>query len=467
MLRIRGRGSLGGVTSVIGMHDYRDFGTTGNCVLGNGNHAENLPFGNVPAPQTATTGLGEESICFDELHGKPPYNTGGPLFIKKTIVPIGVQGRGSYRSIVGFPPHGGATRRPDGPGCQWQATYDGGFTYGSPNVFTLPGESISSPEDYDGFSNPNDLSDLGSRAYNRLRPRPQKADIMQSLLELREVPRMLKTTAQGFHTSYKALGGDLSGWRQTPKGVSDQFLNASFGWKPFLGDLGTTIDVLRNADDYFAEYAKNNNRFMQRTFHEDEIRSEQVIVNNVGGNSNLCTPLWSVGLPNPWIVPNSVHHRIVRQRLTRVWYKGSFKYYKPEYNNVGNSGFPALDKARKMMGQLGLGISPTTLYRVTPWTWMIDWFVNVGDNVQRFEDSLTGTVVSKYFYLMRETIDQYLITINWKMIQGGEVSCSWTRSVTCKRRVGSDDHFSFSLLPQSLSGMQLAILAALGISQRG
>lgn len=457
MLRLRISGNSTRTATVIGNWNIVDFGTGPDC--------PHTAFSVLNAPQTGDVGLGQESLCFDELHGKPPYNTGGPLFIRKLILPFSVQGQGTYRSIAGFPPHGGGTRPPDHIGCEWRAVYSGGFVYNNVDDHVVPGETISKPDDYDGFSNPNDLGSLGSRAYNRLRPRVEKVNLMQSLLEMRELPRMLKTSASGFSTLYRSVGGDISGWKQAPKGASDQFLNGAFGWRPFIQDIRGVGDAVANARDYFEQASKNNNRWMQRKFHEDVIQTEQVVSHVTNANTNFCTPLMSVQLPNPWIVPGSGQRTITRQRLTRVWYKGAFKYYRPEFDKGMESGYPALDKARKMAALLGLEISPTTLYKVTPWTWLIDWFVNVGDNVQRFEDMATGRVASKYFYLMRETIDQYLIKVSWSLLDGSHVSCEWTRGVTVKRRVGSDDSFSFSLLPRELSGMQLAILAALGISR--
>lgn len=437
-----------------------------------------------PIKVMADIGTGLDTIAIDENHGRPPYQVGGPFFLRRVQTPVYTNGAGRFLSKSGQPPHGASTRPPDVPGSDWRIEYTGSFAahwtvWGSP---PLPGESIRKDTDYDSFSNRNDMQDLGNRAYVKLRPKVEKASLLQSVIEAREIPRTLATTAKDLSTLWRSVGGsdipsslrtqagkwhrvkgfDPDAWKAAPKRASESFLNLQFGWKPLLRDLDALCKVVLNFKTYVERAEARNNVWLKRQFIENDIRSESVVTNITGGNQNYCLPAMDT---TAWVVPGSGAFRVVRQQLTRVWYEGLFKYYRPEFDKGLESGYPALRQCQQALTLLGGNINPTTLYKVTPWTWLTDWFVNVGDAVQRFEDLATDSVASKYFYLMRETIDRYVLRASWRMYDGQSPTPSWSREVVVKRRVGSNSPFNFSLMPSELSGMQLTILAALGMSR--
>jgi hypothetical protein len=122
---------------------------------------------------------------------------------------------------------------------------------------------------------------------------------------------------------------------------------------------------------------------------------------------------------------------------------------------------------RQALSLLGANVDATSVYKVTPWTWLIDWGVNVGDFVRRVEDIATDAAVSRYFYLMRRTFVRFEYRSVFSTYDGQTHDFRAYRSVDVKRRVASVNPFNFSLLPGGLSGMQYSILAALGLSKLG
>lgn len=427
-----------------------------------------------PIKVMADIGQGVSRLCADELHGAPPYRTGGPFFLKETRYPHSVSSAGTYLSAPGQPPHGAATR----PNCGgvWRVQYQGGFAcnynvYGTP---PLPGESIQSPEHYDSFSNRNDLSSLGNRAYNRLRPKVSKANLFQDLYEAKDVMRTLKTSIKTAATAAKRLGFtdrpgkvtyDLRELRKDVRTTSEEFVNFQFGWKPVVESIVDICDAVSRADEYFAKIKACNDQWLPRKWAEDDIQSEVLSNSWLNQNHNFCLP--HMDSASGWIVPGSGHFRVYRTQLTRVWYKGLFKYYRPEFDDSQGS-FEPLQKVRQYATLLGANLNPTAVYRVLPWTWLGDWFVNASDFVQRVEDLASQGVVSKYFYLMRTTFDAYRITSSFTLQSGPTLTPQWWRSVAVKRRVGSNSPFNFSLLPAGgLSDTQIMILGALGLSKYG
>jgi hypothetical protein len=311
---------------------------------------------------------------------------------------------------------------------------------------------------------------------------------MQSIIELREAPRMYKQTAAMAASLYKQIArtkaiaryaaDPLKGAREVnalvqfaesardlrkvPKSISDEFLNVQFGWKPFVKDVNAICDVAVNFDEYTARAEKYNDVWQPVSYHEEVVETSDLVMLDGPG---LVWPRVSPVLGDDYVVPWTSEFRIYRERCTRVWYKGSFKYYRPEFDKGLVGGYAAVRSARQALSLLGGNITPTVLYKVTPWTFLLDWFVNVGDNVQRFEDNVTGQVAARYFYLMRETYDRFRYVSSFTDRQGKVQSVEAVREVRVKRRAESTNPFEFSLLPANLSGMQLSILAALGISR--
>jgi len=304
----------------------------------------------------------------------------------------------------------------------------------------------------------------------------EKASLTQSLAEIGSVPSMLKTTLSPFHNLWKSLGGgtgsrrkaltpDLSGaWKQVPARVSDQFLNVQFGWAPALSDLNNVISTVYNISDLMAKAVENNDRWVSRRFYEDIIESSSVVYSSQGVSSNMCNPpLNTVQV----VQPNSGSLVVTLRQVTRVWYKGQFKRYRPEFDMSSYYPHPALRAAQQAATLLGLRVNPTTLYRVMPYSWLADYFGSFTSSLQRLEDEITGEVVSRSFYLMRQTFKRYEYRVKFATFDGQAHDITWYKEASVKRRVGAENAFGFSASPGGLTGMQYAILGALGTSRVG
>lgn len=438
-----------------------------------------------PSPRYSSLGTvtNVEEWCFDELHEGPPFRTGGPFLMTRKVYPNNVTQGSIFIKGVRI------NDVPDGQwsptlgfvldiGSDWRWTYQGGF--GDPQIPgdlpALPAMSFTPSGISSGFhpvANPDDLGSLGNRGWAKLRPDPARAGAMQFVIELRDAPRMLQTSARGFSRLWRSLGGKPSGDTALPKEIGDQYLNQAFGWKPFLGDLGDMFSTVKDFQKFSERAMALNGKYVKRRFAESIIVDEQLVhqsnspsdstycapnLHSLNGYTNLRDPLGTHGNGRP---ENRTVHRVT---TAEIWYEGKFRSYRPEFDRGLQSGYPALDKARQMASLQGLRVNATTLYNVTPWTWLVDWFVNVGDAVQRYEDMITDTVAAEYFYLMRRIQSHYVITIT-KQTYNGPIQLSWKMGVTTKRRAVGASAFGFSAAPGGLSGSQLAILGALGMSK--
>jgi len=451
------------------------------------NFAPNAPapnpasYSEFPSPRNADFSDGIRRSSMDELHGSPPYQTGGMLFLYRLLVPAYAVQSGS--KIVGRRlPNGSYGSIVQTNSTDYRMVYEGGF---SKSILTLPSyvtslgsaETIRRDTDVSSYVNPDDMSSLGNVAYGKLRPKVEKLTLLQDVLEAKEIPSMLKTTSKGFHELWQACGGSNPAWRahsvkrwaaenwkQTPKKASDQFLNVAFGWRPFVSSTVGVCDVLLFAADYIASAERNNNRWLQRRFAEDEITSDTLVwYDGPGSGYPQCDPVLGIN----HVVPNSSTFSIRRQKMTRVWYEGSFRYYRPEFDRDLKSEYPNIRKIRQMLTLMGLNLNATTIYKVTPWTWLVDWFANVGGNIQAVEDLATNQVASRYMYLMRSTFDRFEYKVTFNTYDGQSFDLRWYKEASVKRRVPASSPFGFTLLSGGLSPFQYAIMAALGITKFG
>lgn len=393
----------------------------------------------------------EKNLVQDDSHPGPPFIEGSAFWLVKFKAQHHVQGKTTIR-INGYDDSG---KNPDKV-----RVYDGAFSMGSDYGLNLG--SVETPGRMDVFNevNPDNMTGLGNRAWNKLRPKVEIANLGQTLAEIGQVPQMLKTTSKGFHDIWKNMGGNISkGDLMSPKGIGDQFLNVQFGWKPFLRDMQDTYKVVSDFEAYQQKAVANNDTWTKRRFTEDVVEKEDVLLRRGPSNDNETDPTLYQFV---FIEPGSCYQTVTRKEFTRIWYKGVFKSYRPEFDMSAPT---VLRDMRQKLSLLGLRISPTLVYKVTPWTWLGDWFYNVGDFVQRVEDIATNSVMSQYFYVMRQKMISLEYRKVFKTKDGQTHDLRWVRSVESKARAKNTNPWGFTTPPGGLSQGQLAIIAALGLSK--
>jgi len=384
----------------------------------------------------------EEAICVDELHKGPPYRTGGPLFLKKIKVEY-------YDSEA-----------VDARRSNWR--YQGKL------AANITAESLRTI--YSGLI--PSVGAYGAEAWNKFRPTKPRSDMGQWLGELRDLP------THPFDS--QALRNRVLKF----KDLGSNYLNVVFGWAPFLRDLVKTYETQKRIHNILKYLRANNNKW--RTAGgtiKNEFTTE---VEQIG---NISTPVLSTYLYLDSSYSKATLTKIVRDT---VWFKARWKYYIPwtdliikDPKDVWNS--------RLLRKLYGLELTPALAYELIPFTWLQDWFVNIGDVVSNFSNSMYDNLVAKYAYVMRHrmfmniydqsinmastnpyprcTVDQWGYP---RWINSGTTVLEKTLNVRavitaeCKEREYASQ-WAFGgggVLDESLSPRQTAILYALGLSRR-
>lgn len=447
MPRFRERSTLGPASFTIGTYHYVNR-TTG----------ETRGETPVSAPVSYAGTVVEFERCTDELHPGPPYLATGGLFIAKVQKPYRIQGGSSIMSRTLS--SGPFTVK---PGDDWRRVYNGSFAIGTAtHGFNNLGTVVENPlPEVESVVNPGGLDSLGNRAWNKLRPKLEGAGGFQALVELRDLRGQLRTTGKGFHDAWRALGGDADSPSMLPKKVGDHFLNVQFGWKPFLKDVGDIADVINNVDEHIERANRKVDRWLERRFAEDVVLSEDIVHEDTN-TSTSCTPALSA---TQFLVPGSCLHRVTLRTIERYWYQGSFRIRDPDFGKLDKTEYPRMRKLRQQLKLLGLRVNPVNLYKITPWTWLLDWMTGAGDALQRWSDIGSDNIVARRFCLMRHIVHEYEYQKRFSTVDGQSFDLKWYRRVETKTRGCSVSPFGFATAPVGLTNTQLAVLGALGLQK--
>jgi len=408
-------------------------------------------------PFIRTNAFGVKSSRFiertwDALHPGPPFKEGGPFSNFKSREPWGdIQGQGSYSN--------------GGPVGSIRREYTGGFapsSFGASGFNGLDMSNIGSDTTKDSQYDP---SAYGPGAWNKFKPKPSDSTSLVALIELKDTPEMLRTTAEGFHNIWKAMGGHPSLF--APKHVANQFLNHEFGWVPFLSDLHKMHDTFTYQDRRLDQFKADNGKWVRRRGTVRVDSGIRDIDNHEGDNAPLVMPT-----PPTEVVRFPYADRPAKWGRTTTYvqyedivtFSASFKYWVPSFEHPGND---PIKNGINRLRALGLTPSPTALYKVIPWTWLVDWFSTTGTVVSNYFDGMLDNLIAKYAYVMRETHSFAVNESTIHLLTEGEkhdVRCMWYQQIDTKCRTEASP-FGFGLSPSDFTGKQNMILNAILLSR--
>lgn len=374
-------------------------------------------------------------VCVDELHAGPPYKTGGPLDVRHFKTDL-------YDDLPYVDYH-------SCKGCYFDYWLTGRLMPVFNPIKYLDWTDPSSPSLDDwSWCNPDHYDD-GVNGWGKAKPAQPEASLGVAFGEAREIPHMLAQTAKAFARSYKTFIKNTS--KMGIRDAADDWLNLNFGWLPFLRDIEDFIKVVKYQEDLLRQLRKDNNQWIYR---RRSIRREET-VEQVFSDSRVAafTP---VGASNLYNTPNG-NTRIERVTRLNSWFVGRFKYYIPYLKTSGPG------TTREMVHLLGLRPTPMVLYELMPWSWLVDWFTNVGTSFSNLQSCLLDGVVSKYAYVMSHKT-QRVTGEYFSNFKQGPIKA--VRYAQIEQKIRSEaSPFGFENSADSFSQRQWSILAALGFTR--
>lgn len=299
----------------------------------------------------------------------------------------------------------------------------------------------------------------GSRAWNKFKPGKPVVSLGQTLAELRDTPHAVKRMLMSFKQAYKSRRRSVNPGPLSTGGGA--YLAWSFGWKPFLKDLTDWMDSIQKLDSQIAQLRRDNGKRIRRGGKLFSTTNSSTV------NTGLAT---YGGLAGYYSVLFAKRETIETEK---VWFRGSFRYYIPGLDD------PKWGRLRAIRRLWGLEMTPDLVYELMPWSWLVDWFADVGSLVSNLTSQINDNLVADYAYLMRSTekkvtSDLGILATLWiGYMSAGTYgvrverkpcfsTCVYTQ--TTKTRVAASP-FGFGLDLSALSPYQISILSALGLSR--
>jgi hypothetical protein len=255
--------------------------------------------------------------------------------------------------------------------------------YGT-RVFTAP--FVGYTRDYHGYNPTNrslqpyapvnsapNFAYYKTKALANMNPGKPHVDLSLFLYEMKDFPRMLKNL------------GDFLLWERVSKGVKpsvipDAYLSWSFGWGPLISDtlkLFDTAALVSQRARYFR--ALESGAHLRRSLG-DIAPSDTYSAYGVEDITAL----------------SQIH------RSGKAWYSANAHLTGP---------IPGEDLELKRLSfqtVYSLNLSPATVWNMLPWSWLIDYFYNVGDVLNAVNGSIPWTCTSMCVMVRQETTDKLI-----------------------------------------------------------
>lgn len=272
----------------------------------------------------------------------------------------------------------------------------------------------------------------GAQGWNKFKPAQPVVNLSVFLYEIAEITKLFKIAL----SSVKKIAGS--------------YLNLQFGWLPTLSELENLIDAASNMTNLINQLLRDNNQWIHRA---GGVTTEKETIGPTYISGSVYPNLYVTGL------------RVTQQTRvkTRISFAGRFKYYIPALENNTLSG--RLRAARRILGLEG--ITPSNIWEIIPFSWIIDYFSNMGDIISNLESSIADNLVAKYAYSMAHTKIVVENTATFFVTYSGKTTSkvATARLIKEAKARAVANPFGFST-DTDLSWKQLSILVALGLSRK-
>jgi hypothetical protein len=299
------------------------------------------------------------------------------------------------------------------------------------------------------------LKPYGTTGWARAAPGRPTASVAQTAIEL-------------FREGIPSLPGRLAGRLLSARNAGSNYLNYQFGWAPLVNDIKKMYQTYRELDKRLAQLVRDNGKGIRRRRDLGSDSTTTVVSDTSvpGGNGYI------IGSPGMYGgIPGRSTSVIYKTESTHRWFVGKFRYYVPD---IGSDQWTR----RATRALFGLNPTPELLWNVLPWSWMADWFGNVGDVLSNMSSHAVDNLTAEYAYVMEHKTTTTTVDIRCHndayvkppTFQGGydvpinDFTTTCVDTVETKLRAGASP-YGFGLTFDGFSNYQLSILAALGVTR--
>lgn len=296
-----------------------------------------------------------------------------------------------------------------------------------------------------------DADIIGSQFIRLTRPTKPSASLATAIGELWADKRVASVIGSA------TLSDKLSVFQK----AGSEYLNVTFGWIPFLAELTDVLNAVVSSEKIISQFVRDSGRIVRRRRSYEplvEYAPVQVITNR-----ELAYPISGMG---PYLEPDAVKRRgtLEVRQWKRVTYSFSAAY--TYYLETGGDFFSDLKRFEQLANRLlGTRITPEVLWELVPFSWLVDWMWSTGTFVSNYSAFNGDELVLKYGYVMRQHEHWRQCSLSGNSFGGkspGTIVQTYSDIRKSRRR---STPYGFGRNPNSFTGAQWAILAALGLTK--
>ncbi len=244
-----------------------------------------------------------------------------------------------------------------------------------------------------------------TKALANINPNKPDVDLPVFLFELKEIPKMLHQLGRILSTAsvsnFRGKGGI------TPTDVSSAYLAYSFGWAPLIGDLRKLIDFGQLFDDRL------------QSLREQSWPGGKKFNRTLGSKTSL-TSSGSYELPAPTGMSKPLLTATFKSTQSqKAWFSARVEL-QDALPELGDS--PNWTAAKAV---LGLNISAATIWEALPFSWLVDYFANVGDFLEAQRGGLSFRATDMCVMVKTEQLNRLdnLVPHPGVTAEGGTLKC--------------------------------------------
>lgn len=302
---------------------------------------------------------------------------------------------------------------------------------------------------------------LGTQAIARILPTNPLSGMGQFLGELRDLPHLPVVNSWRDQAHHFRKNAKKANFDKMSRAAGDEYLNAVFGWVPFVNDLQKFFSTARDTSQQMTKFAKGANRVLRRKYNFPEVNST-----TLGGRA-----LYYGDPPIPtYLVLKDGHIQKTTQTSAKRWLSAAFTYYLPPILPGDNQFVQAINKARQTEAYanrlFGSRLTPDLVWKLTPWSWAADWLTTGGDVIHNWSAFANDGLVLKYAYMMEtlSNIETWALTDLVTVDNRPHNLTQSRRAFSKQRTIGTP--YGFGVNSATFTAKQWGVIAALGISKQ-
>lgn len=266
-------------------------------------------------------------------------------------------------------------------------------------------------------------------AVNRTNPSRPIADVPVDALEIQPAVRRLSEQGNVIRRTLREYGSNFLTW--------------TFSKRQLIQDTYKMIylqeALARRAEEVDRLY--NSSKGLRRTVHHGD---------------------WSNQVHNPSVLVQSTYDTINVRMLTRTFVRAKTHVRWALDRDSGIRPTPRQLRALMIQSLQGATIDYSTLWEILPWTWLIDWFGNVGDVLRTTRNVIPARLVGVYPMLHTKTITTWPAKSETIRGRPTTISAGIRERESKTRSIGA---VALSAQTELFSAGHLGVLAALGASR--